>query len=137
MAALSPPPLVIHTRDWTGFPSPIPPDLSGAEEAVVHSDVSSFSTFIQNLHHLPKLKYLEIRDLNLPLDECTEDSFDIGSRPRHVKELVVELRVGLDGYLNQLKIFFSKSSQHFKARVIFPVKVNGLHTAVCRESFRI
>lgn len=132
----------IHIRDWTGFPSLISGIyLSGIERAVIYSDQSSFSSLIQNLRILPKLKYLEIYSLRLQFDGPAGDSSDVDLLVSDVDEVLVELvRTGLfgsNGYLDQLERFCFKSSRCFKARVMFPVKANGLHTVVCCQSFLI
>lgn len=104
---------------------------------MIHGDQHSFSSFLLNLHHLPKLKYLEIRSSKFRFDEPVGDSLDWGLLIKGgAREVVVELGAGLNGYLDQLERFFFKSSRRFKARVIFPVKVNGLDK-VCCESFLI
>jgi hypothetical protein len=127
----------MHIRDWTGFPLHISPYLSGIERAIVHSDESSFPSFILNLHKLTELKYLEIRLSKLSFDEPIKNFFDIVLRPNGVKGVMVESAADPFGYLDRLKTFFFNSSLRFKARVIFPVKVNGLYTTVCCESFLI
>jgi hypothetical protein len=123
-----------HIRDWTGFPLLISSTyLSGVERAVIDCDQSTFSSFIQNLHNLPKLEYLEIRSLRLQFDGPAEDFADAGLLVSDADEVLVESGTGLFGYRNQLEEFFFKSSRFFKARIIFPAKVNGLHTVVCCE----
>jgi hypothetical protein len=129
-----------HIRDWTGFPSLISSTyLSGVESAVIYCDQTSFSSFILNLHNLPKLEYLEIRSLMLQFDGAAEeeDFPDWGSLISVPGERMVESRATPFEFLYQLKDFSFKSSRYFKARVIFPVKVNRLHTVVCCESFLI
>jgi hypothetical protein len=89
-----------------------------------------------NLHNLPKLNYLEIRSLTLQFDGPAGGSPDVdllGSDEALV-ELVRTGLFGSNGYLVQLQNFSSKYSRCFKARVIFPVKVNGLRTIVCCQS---
>lgn len=124
----------IYIRDWTGFPSLISSTyLSGVERAMIHCDQSTFSSFIQNLHNLPKLKYLEIRSLRLQFDGPAGDFPDAGLLVSDADEVLVESGTGLFGYRNQLEEFFFRSSRFFKARIIFPAKVNGLHAVVCCE----
>jgi len=128
-----------HIRDWTRFPSLISSTyLSGVESAVIYCDKTSFSSFILNLHNLPKLEYLEIRSLMLQSDGAAEEDFpDWDSLISVPGQRIVESRANPYEYLYQLEDFFFKSSRYFKARVIFPVKVNRLHTVVCCESFLI
>jgi hypothetical protein len=77
----------------------------------------------------------------LQFDGPAGDLSDMDLLVGDADEALVELaRTGLfcsNGYLDQLDIFCFKSSRCFKARVIFPIKVNGLHTVVCCRLFLI
>lgn len=106
---------------------------------MVHCDQSSFSSFLLNLHSLPRLEHLEIRSSRLQFDGPVGDSldFDVLISGGGGKKVLVESGTGLvgsNGFLEQLERFFFNSSQRFKVRVMFPAKVNGLHR-VCCESF--